>query len=61
MNPTHATYPIINNCICFHRNHYAQHRAAVEAARQGKTGKLESFGSSQSIVPADDICGLCEK
>lgn len=52
----------INNCICFHRNHYTQHRAAVDAARQGKTGRLETFNTAdtQSIVPAEDICGLCE-
>lgn len=49
--------------VCFFRNHYSQHRAAIEAARHGKTGRLESFNTAdtQSIVPADDICGLCER
>lgn len=52
-----------DDCIYFHRNHYTQHRAAVEAARHGKTGKIESFntGETQAIVPpGEDICGLCE-
>lgn len=50
-----------NNLLCIYRNHYTQHRAAIEAARQGKKGNLESFNTveTQSIVPAEDICGLC--
>lgn len=50
--------------FCSYRNHYTQHRAAVEAARRGKTGRLESFDNvdtQQTVVPADDICGLCER
>lgn len=47
---------------CFNRNHYTQHAEAVEAARRGKSSRLENFGTeTQNIVPAEDICGLCER
>lgn len=54
---------LFQNVIVLNRNHYAQHVQAVEAARRGKSGRLENFGpaETQNIVPAEDICGLCER
>lgn len=53
-----------NNFQSFlYRNHYTQHSQSVEAARRGAAARLENFGGNtqQTVVPSEELCGLCER